>query len=638
MQNYDKDSPPGNPLSTELQVQLALKEFSEIDTLTQKLTMSSWFRHYWQDPRLAWDPQQWSGISSVTFIGTGDERKLWSPDAVIYEALETTMPTGDLEFTVDPAGKVTASFPFVHTIHCAMNLEDFPFDKQACKFDFGSWSYSGFILNLTARGAGAVSDGDVSSGNPVDLSTFNQPKDFALSRVEVRREVTYYNCCPDPYPVLQFTLHIQRQPLMYFCGIVLPMVIVTAIGFLGFMLNPASGERIGLAITVVLTTVAVYLVAEESIPPIDTYTVVTHLYLMSLSISGFTLVTSIFVVSLYNAKNNEGLASESELLSVFVNADEDGSGVLETSELQTVLRGTGLKDEQMMRIFEMIERKRNKRISFPEWYDIVAKVYETDGLASIHCCMYEILLRPFMRIERRLRRQVIIRRAFTSPKLQRQLDGISGSSVNLDSVAPSCPDAASIGAKCYENGSAEAGDSSSPSRPRVRPPGFVADDIANENQPDQVDPDHGLSRITADVAKQAGKHLRHVTDYAMSSSSRVAEVAINKAKSTIGVQDDEDIDIDGAESQALLTRGRRSMLITPREIADPTEIVAKRVAGLIDQTMSILTPIVYLVIVLHAVGGYHVWGVPKPVESSDCLGCAKDDPLCLRCTFVNEGG
>merc|ERR1719149_132407 len=111
------------------------------------------------------------------------------------------------------------------------------------------------MVDVNARGRGE--DG------AVDLSGFTQPNDFILESMHAERKITYYTCCPEPYPILSFTFVIRRQPLMYTCGIILPMVLVTCMGFLAFMLNPSSGERIGLSITVMLTTVAVYLVANE---------------------------------------------------------------------------------------------------------------------------------------------------------------------------------------------------------------------------------------------------------------------------------------------------------------------------------------------------------------------------------------
>jgi len=367
-----------------------------------------------------------------------------------------------------------------------------------------------------------------------------------LESMHAERKITHYACCPEPYPILSFTFVIRRQPLMYTCGIILPMVLVTCMGFLAFMLNPSSGERIGLSITVMLTTVAVYLVANEAIPPIDTYTVVTHLYLMSLIENAFVMLVSIFVVSLHNVRNSEGLESEAALLAIFVKADGNNTGLLNVLELQTFVRNIGLTPERMEEVFKHIEENSSHTISFHEWYDIVRKVAVPDGLSSTHCFLYALLIRPFLACERRLRKAVILRRYTENAELKKEIERIASREILLPRVALS---GVSIGAKAEVN----------------------KQDVAAE------------TIVSADMAADTIVPLG------------------------------EGVDIE--DCQPLFPKKQKKLvtkveIITEREIADPTEIVARRASGLIDQTMSILVPIAYLLIVTVALSGHDIWTLP----------------------------
>ena len=94
-------------------------------------------------------------------------------------------------------------------------------------------------------------------------------------------------------------------------------------------------------------------------------------------------------------------------------------------ELHVALRHVGLDDDHMRRIITRINdvMSHGRKITFPMWYDIVADVHITDGLASSHCCIYRALLWPFLGIERWLRKKVILRRASASQYVMEGGDG-----------------------------------------------------------------------------------------------------------------------------------------------------------------------------------------------------------------------
>ena len=90
--NYDMTAQPPRFNSTRgalVRIQMAMQQFQELDTTNQQIAFIAWWRHYWTDPRLAWDPADWGGITELTFFGHEEHKQIWTPDTIIYEAIES---------------------------------------------------------------------------------------------------------------------------------------------------------------------------------------------------------------------------------------------------------------------------------------------------------------------------------------------------------------------------------------------------------------------------------------------------------------------------------------------------------------------------------------------------------------------
>lgn len=60
-----------------------------------------------------------------------------------------------------------------------------------------------------------------------------------------RNELTY-QCCPEPYIDVTFTIQIRRRTLYYFFNLIVPCVLISSMALLGFTLPPDSGEKLTL--------------------------------------------------------------------------------------------------------------------------------------------------------------------------------------------------------------------------------------------------------------------------------------------------------------------------------------------------------------------------------------------------------
>ena len=61
-----------------------------------------------------------------------------------------------------------------------------------------------------------------------------------------KRNVMFYQCCPEPYVDVTFEIRIRRRTLYYFCNLILPCVLIASMAVLGFTLPPDCGEKLSL--------------------------------------------------------------------------------------------------------------------------------------------------------------------------------------------------------------------------------------------------------------------------------------------------------------------------------------------------------------------------------------------------------
>ncbi|KAG7206033.1 hypothetical protein KM043_003436 [Ampulex compressa] len=63
-----------------------------------------------------------------------------------------------------------------------------------------------------------------------------------------KKNTIMYQCCPEPYVDVTFTIQIRRRTLYYFFNLIVPCVLISSMALLGFTLPPDSGEKLTLAL------------------------------------------------------------------------------------------------------------------------------------------------------------------------------------------------------------------------------------------------------------------------------------------------------------------------------------------------------------------------------------------------------
>ena len=83
-------------------------------------------------------------------------------------------------------------------------------------------------------------------------------------------QVKYYGTNVHPFPSLVFEFVVRRRSLFYIINLIFPCVILSFLSLMTFYIPPASGERITLSISLLLTMLFTLYIVTENLPPDST--------------------------------------------------------------------------------------------------------------------------------------------------------------------------------------------------------------------------------------------------------------------------------------------------------------------------------------------------------------------------------
>ncbi|XP_061719676.1 acetylcholine receptor subunit beta-like 2 isoform X1 [Cydia pomonella] len=264
LSNYNRLIRPVTNVSDILTVRLGLKlsQLMEVNLKNQVMTTNLWVEQKWFDYKLQWNPDEYGGVEMLYV----PSEHIWLPDIVLYNNwdgnYEVTLMT---KATIKYTGEVNWKPPAIYKSSCEINVEYFPFDEQTCFMKFGSWTYSGFQVDLKhmdqPAGSSLVHVG-------IDLSEFYLSVEWDILEVPATRNEEYYPCCPnEPFSDITFKLTMRRKTLFYTVNLIIPCVGLTFLTVLVFYLPSDSGEKISLCISILVSLTVFFLGLAEIIPP-----------------------------------------------------------------------------------------------------------------------------------------------------------------------------------------------------------------------------------------------------------------------------------------------------------------------------------------------------------------------------------
>ncbi|XP_018538998.2 neuronal acetylcholine receptor subunit alpha-7 [Lates calcarifer] len=286
MANY---SPLVRPVSNDsetltVKFGLSLMQIMDVDEKNQVLTTNIWLQLYWDDHYLRWNESDYPGVNNVRF----PDDYIWKPDILLYnsadERFDATFHTNIL---VSSSGTCSYLPPGIFKSTCRIDVRWFPFDIQRCDLKFGSWTYDGWSLDLKMLDA--------------DITGYTPNGEWDLVEVPGRKNERFYECCPEPYPDVTFTVVMRRRTLYYGLNLLIPCVLISTLALLVFLLPADSGEKISLGITVLLSlTVFMLLVAEIMPATSDSVPLIAQYFATTMVIVGLSVIATVLVLQYHH--------------------------------------------------------------------------------------------------------------------------------------------------------------------------------------------------------------------------------------------------------------------------------------------------------------------------------------------------
>merc|ERR1712178_77913 len=94
-------------------------------------------------------------------------------------------------------------------------------------------------------------------------------------------------------------------------------------------------------------------------------------------------------------------------------------------------------------------------------------------------------------------------------------------------------------------------------------------------------------------------------------TQRIKEMQQLPEPKAVLVDLDDHVEHHASAEETLVQYAIKENVITDRELADPTELVARRLAGTIDTAMLICVPIAYVIAVVAILKGNELWTLPE---------------------------
>ncbi|KAF6033220.1 hypothetical protein EB796_008474 [Bugula neritina] len=158
-----------------------------------------------------------------------------------------------------------------YTSSCNIDITYFPFDDQICHLKLGSWAYDGDQVNVW------------NPMNEMDMSQALKNSEFEVVDSKIRRFITYYRCCVEPFPDIKVYIHIRRQTIQHVFNIVIPCITLSIICMVGFLIPPdKNDEKISVQLTVLFSLSLFMLLVAESTPRTSETVPLISIYLTAL--------------------------------------------------------------------------------------------------------------------------------------------------------------------------------------------------------------------------------------------------------------------------------------------------------------------------------------------------------------------
>ncbi|ETN85948.1 Cation transporter family protein [Necator americanus] len=254
LQGYDRHLRPGfNMKRTTVFIDIFVRTMGPIADLTDTYSFNCYFRQMWTDSRLKFNGTQNKQLSlSMAMLD-----KIWKPDTYFWNGARSythTMTTSNRLVRLYPDGTVLYSSRLTIKGKCAMSMKRYPLDRQACRLVLGSYAFGSDELLYDWRVMGTDRGVQMDYDGIKDLPQFSMTGFQVFNSTNMTRDRNY--------SALEVRFYFDRHFGYFLMNFYVPCTLIVLLCWVAFWTNrEATGDRVGMGITSVLTMV---LIANDS--------------------------------------------------------------------------------------------------------------------------------------------------------------------------------------------------------------------------------------------------------------------------------------------------------------------------------------------------------------------------------------
>ena len=285
LRDYNKHVRPVTNQSQDvaIYVQLYVKSIQEFDEVREMFSFVGALGIMWLDVSMQWNPGDYGGLSEITMSYCD----VWKPELIL------SSPSDDVE----KLGRRWNKIRYFHTglaqwlpmnlikSTCAVNVQYYPFDSQSCVTSFNSLGYN---------------------ANEVSVVPLIKTIDMTFYQENSLWEITGTSFLTEDQSQLDCTFFLKRKPSFVIINILMPILFLSLLNVLVFLLVPESGERASYCITVLLS-IAVFMTIINDMLPRTSQPVpmISFKLMIDMVISSLIVFVTILNLRIYSRDNSD---------------------------------------------------------------------------------------------------------------------------------------------------------------------------------------------------------------------------------------------------------------------------------------------------------------------------------------------
>ena len=264
-------------------------QIPEIDEVKGTMTVLIQLNYVWIDERIRWNPYQYNNTDVLVLSADS----VWKPRLVLISSADPELSLDSSMNTVRyyPDGTAFWYPTSVISVSCVINIEIYPFDTQECPIPFMVMDYFSEELELHAVNREA------------SLKYYIKNGIWELVKTES-------HAFEDELPMYSVYLYVNRKPTFIVIIVIVPIMLLSLMSIMVFLLPPESGERMSYSVTLLLALMVFLTIVSDNIPKtLSPLSILSYFIGLNVLLSAFITLVTILNLRLYYKDDQEPVPS-----------------------------------------------------------------------------------------------------------------------------------------------------------------------------------------------------------------------------------------------------------------------------------------------------------------------------------------